>query len=449
VYVVEGEEDVAVMETVGLLAVSVSSAAHKNFDSEEITALGQAPRIFLIGDQDKPGQGCMDRLQAALALSEKTFRIRFSDAKDVSELAGKLGADFLKRIVELRDRSLTSSWVRDNLPSISQLSTEPVRWLVHEMFPYGGLSMVSSKAGGKKSLFAMFLAKALAGVMVDDFLGREIPRHIPVLYIDRENPEGMVSERARFMGIVVNRDFMYWGDWTTPTPMPDDPRLMEFVRREKGFVIFDSLQDWYGAGFNENDNTKVIELMGKFRALARAGAGVLLLHHFAKYTDVSRGGTGFVALTDMAFTASKSEADGEVMELRPDRFRMCANWEMDIRFHWSAGERHNYAKFYSMEMLRDEPQSAIAKRAQAEKVEKQANRNAEKTAEKMAKADILERLVTENPGISVLKLHNQTDIRRDDIPGLLALKGWEKTKDGWRQKIVPIDIPLALTDDAL
>ena len=91
-----------------------------------------------------------------------------------------------------------------------------------------------------------------------------------MLYLDRENPQGMVSERSSGAGILANAKFNYWGEWEPePLPEPDDPRLLEFAA-QGGFIVFDSLQDWYPPNFNEIDNAKIVELMRKFRRLTPA-----------------------------------------------------------------------------------------------------------------------------------------------------------------------------------
>jgi hypothetical protein len=255
-----------------------------------------------------------------------------------------------------------------------------------------------------------------------------------VLYIDRENPEGMVSDRARAMGIIANRRFRYWGDWSSQTPEIDDPRLMEFARREKGFIVFDSLQDWYGDA-SEIDNTAMVALLGKFRRLARAGAGVLLLHHQAKYREgVFRGGTAIVALTDMAFNANKSENDSNVIELRAERFRMCAEWEMDFRVHWNAGERHHNQRFYQLEVLRDELASEVKQQKIHETDWKQA-------AKEASDRDLTERLVAFIEGDQSLTLNSLSRSlggeplpSRDRIIRLAKLAGWSySTENGWER----------------
>ncbi len=101
----------------------------------------------------------------------------------------------------------------------------------------------------------------------------------------------MVSERSRGAAISANASFGYWGEWEPePLPEPDDPRLLEFVAQGR-FIVFDTLQDWYPPNFNEIDNAKMVELMRKFRRLARMGAGVLMLNQLNAAGERSRGGT--------------------------------------------------------------------------------------------------------------------------------------------------------------
>ncbi len=108
---------------------------------------------------------------------------------------------------------------------------------------------------------------------------------VPVLYIDRENPQEMIGSRLRRMGMVASSNFLYWGDGdpdpTKDTPEVTDRRLEEWMKRTGGLIVFDSLQDWYGDA-KEIDNTAMVKLMHGFRRLARLGAGVVILHHVAK-----------------------------------------------------------------------------------------------------------------------------------------------------------------------
>ena len=164
IYVVEGEPDVAVMEEAGFRAVCVVSGSQKKFSKAALRTLAIAPRIFLIGDQgeDDPGQACMDELQKQdILLPEKTFRIRFGNAHDVCELARKTGEGFASHIIQLEDS--LESWVRTNLPTISNLSQEPVRWIIDRLLPYGWLlTMLVGSQGSMKSILAMYASQAVS-----------------------------------------------------------------------------------------------------------------------------------------------------------------------------------------------------------------------------------------------------------------------------------------------
>jgi hypothetical protein len=441
VYVVEGEMDVAIMEEAGFRAVSVISGSQTKFDSHALETLKIAPRIFLVGDQERddgPGQKCMNGLQKLLPF-EKSFRVAFDSAKDVSALARKVGDGFASKIADFTEEALEPWTSKDgNVPSIDQLSTKEVVWVVDRMLPYGGLTMLLGSQGSMKSLFGMYLAKAVGG-SATDFLGRKILR-LPVMYIDRENPEGEVSKRARLTGILGMRDFQYWGDFNEAgfTPEPDDPRLFEFAHRRKGLIIFDSLQDWYGDA-SEIDNTAMVKLMGKFRKLARAGAGVLILHHQSKqskkdHDKEGRGGTAITSLTDMAIASTKSEADQNVIELRESRFRMCGGWEIDFRAHWNAGEFHRHAPFYQLELLRDDDVADIRKE-QGAAAREEAYRELQAKAEKLEQ---LNRLLEADPKMSIAAVAKELGTTRHHLYGkkdsLAHEAGWSHDDEfGWRK----------------
>ena len=211
---------------------------------------------------------------------------------------------------------------------------------------------MTGKFGGQKSLTALFMAAGIeAGTSV---FGRKVMRKVPVLYVDRENPQATIGERRMRLGILANH-IRYWGDWIDgmETPNLDDPRLEEFAVRERGVIIFDSLTDWLD-GESENDPSKMTEVSRKFRRLARLGAGVIVLHHDNKNGMGYRGSTAIPAGSDMAVKMSKNEVTG-VVEIRTERFRMCAAWELDIKF--SFGEQ------FTVQVLKDKPVDESHKQA--------------------------------------------------------------------------------------
>jgi hypothetical protein len=340
VYIVESELDAAVLHEQGLIAVSVINAKQKQIEPEVLKKLTTAHRIFLVGDNDEAGQICMDNLSHLLP-AEKIYRISFTDgSKDVGELAESVKGNevvlgsFREQWDELRKDAL-SSWVAHHIPFASAIPNEPLEWVVDRLLPLSGLLLIIGKYGSMKSLLALEMAKRIEdGTPV---FGREVLRKIPVLYVDRENAKQTVGERRTGLGIPDNA-VRYWGDWfegtDMVTPSLDDEKLVEFAIREKGVIIFDSLQDWL-EGAKENDASEMTEVMRKFRKLARLGSGVIVLHHDNK-ANTYRGSTSIPATCDMALKVSKTE-DG-VLQLREEKFRSCAKWKMDLKFNF--GERY-------------------------------------------------------------------------------------------------------------
>jgi hypothetical protein len=442
-YIVEGEPDVATMAENGFVAVSPFSSQQQHFSTAALARLAEAPRLFVIGDMDEAGQHFVDRIMKALP---GAHRIKFADANDVGELALKFGEGFANVLDSLAKEAATPAapWVRTHVPRIHQLSKRPKLWLADRMVPYGGLTLASGRQGSMKSLFALWLAHRISGG--NTFLGRNMRNPIqvegglwpdiasvpapPVVYIDRENDEADVEERRARLGIIGNNDFHYWGEWVGDTPGPDDERLFEFVRRERAFVVFDSLQQFLG-DLNENDNADMTKLMGQFRRLARAGAGVLVLHHNNKPDrltgdSTSRGATAIPANTDMALLMRKNK-DTDAVEIREDRFRGCAPWELDFRV--------TFGKQYTIEVVRDETLKEMMdreKQADAEADKKQAAQHA---AEVARVAAIIDASPTARP--STIERRTGDDgqqIRRGKIITLAGEAGWvwKDNKDGSR-----------------
>jgi hypothetical protein len=211
------------------------------------------------------------------------------------------------------------------------------------------------------------------------------------------------------------------------TPQVDDPRLLDWAHRHNLLIIFDSLQDWYGDE-NENDNSAMVKLLGKFRKLARAGAGVLLLHHKNAAGERARGGTSITNLTDMAIKAGKSEDDPNIIELREERFRMCGGWELDVKAHWHAGEFHGNRKFYQLELLRDQRKSDAVKDRKEEQRRKEDGKRAndqEDTALLIAEA--------RKSGNATSTIANKLSINRSRAKKLLDAAGltWDVDTGCW------------------
>lgn len=485
VFICEGEPDVAVLQELGYNAVGVMSASQSKFDKHALEVISEAPEIYIIGDQHipkrgkdpDPGQACMDALEAALAkVARKVYRIRFAvdgierekELKDVSALRQHYGPeDFQKRFTQLQSQAKEWTWVSENIPKVDAIPDEPQKWLVARMIPYGGQTILCGKKGSTKTLFAQFLTKYLTAPMPKQFLGRKIEGHwasaaeideageisfrsdapiapVPVLYIDRENSRATVGNRRSKIGILGRNNYYYWGDWLAQDdfsgenypPGPDDPRVLKWAMRTRGFIVFDSLARFMGS-LKENDNGDMTTLMTKFQRLARLCAGVLILHHTAKPSQdgpVQKDGRGADAITsvpDMSIylTKLKDDAGEEIHRLEAIRFRDTAEWILDYKMNWNTDGTGNYG----IGVVRDELVSEVAKRKGVEKVAVKEQKESEKAAAKEKAATTLEPLLAENPDRSLRELSGATGINREAIEALLTGK-WKydrKAKPKW------------------
>jgi hypothetical protein len=123
---------------------------------------------------------------------------------------------------------------------------------------------------------------ALAGTVANgkDFIGLET-RHLPVLYLDGENPLAIAKRNLEELGLTRNPDLRIWGGWNdSPPPGPDSPIVKSFALQHHGLLIWDSLVEFHPG--DEQSSTETREFMKHFRRLAHLGATVLILHHTGK-----------------------------------------------------------------------------------------------------------------------------------------------------------------------
>lgn len=195
-----------------------------------------------------------------------------------------------------------------DIPSVSDIPKEvKVDWLVEGVIPAAQITMYAGDPGSYKSWLLLDLARSVATGQA--YLGKA-SRKIPVVYFDRENPQGVVSERLGILGMRdLGTDLRYWGGWAAEEP-PDifDDRYLKFAVDEKPLMLFDSLIRFHAG--KENDTDAMAPVMGRFREMAFAGATVVILHHNSKNGSY-RGSTELLAGIDCGISVSIVTVEGE------------------------------------------------------------------------------------------------------------------------------------------
>lgn len=243
------------------------------------------------------------------------LRIRLAEVeRDAARYEAELGA----RITRIED-----------IPDPFACPSDGIGWVVQDLIPTRGITLIAGEAGAGKTWLALALARALT--FGGSFLDRET-RTARVLYLDRENPLGLIRDRllALFGG---PSDFRPWGLWCPDEPpMIRDSRLLEFARQEP-VLIFDSMIRFHAA--DENSATLMAPVMASLRELATAGASIVVLHHKSKSeTSSYRGSSDIVAGADAAFSLVKRDG---LLELRTIKNRFSAEMTLTVQPDFAAG----------------------------------------------------------------------------------------------------------------
>ncbi len=219
----------------------------------------------------------------------------------------------------------SSLW--DELPSFATLEHKEYTWIVPDLIPAEGITMITGDFGSFKSYLSYFLADAIA--TGTEFINRPCQQH-PVLILDRENSHATVSKRNELVGNLRQaKNIKIAGLFTDPpAPDVDNKRLLDLCREHKPVVIIDSLTDFLLPGQKENDPDNMTLLLRLIRELISAGAvAVIVLHHKPKNGSAYRGTTAIPAGVTAAFEADFSDnriltltgfkqRDGEKLEIR-------------------------------------------------------------------------------------------------------------------------------------
>ena len=185
-------------------------------------------------------------------------------------------------------------------------SDEGVAWLVDQMLPAGGFSMLVAKPKAGKSTLARTLA--LMTARGEPWLGRQVQRG-PVLYIALEEQRAVVAEHFRAMGVHVDDGLeVYVGP---PPANAMDALAAAFEAQPRpALVIVDPLFRLVAID-DGNDYAKVTAALAPLVDMARTtGAHVLTVHHARKMGgddgDETLGSTGLLGAVDCNLSLKRS-----------------------------------------------------------------------------------------------------------------------------------------------
>ena len=116
-----------------------------------------------------------------------------------------------------------------------------VDWCIPGLLVENGITLISGESGIGKSMLVLALCLSIA--RGEPFAGRET-RKRPVLYLDRENPGGVIRNRLELLGGPETEDLKYWGNWVDSSYWTNDPGsglIEEYVVKHRPLIVVDSL----------------------------------------------------------------------------------------------------------------------------------------------------------------------------------------------------------------
>lgn len=173
-----------------------------------------------------------------------------------------------------------------------------------------GVYLLVSKPKVGKSLFALQLANSIANGI--PFLGHEILKPSPVLYITTEMNDSQIMDRCNLLGISFkNKNFFVIDKDKNQSInfMDIEYQVKEFAEEYNGkALILDMLKDIdFGIGYDINNYQDIAQkLMPKIRSYAdKYNLTIIFVHHLNKLGN-TLGSTGFDAVVDGIIRLSKN-----------------------------------------------------------------------------------------------------------------------------------------------
>jgi hypothetical protein len=241
---------------------------------------------------------------------------------------------------------------QERLPRIrveleEDMKSEPVRWLVDNLIPAGGLVGLFGRPGSYKSFVSLAIAGAVASHT--DFLGRSTEPG-DVVYVAAEGGSGL-KRRTTAMRMRHGLDFegrlgFVRAQLDLRSSVDDMELLIEAIAKtglKPKLLVFDTLNRLYGGG-DENDAGNMSAFLSIIGGLQQAfdGATALVVHHQGHAEARMRGSSSLLGAVDTELHVTK------VLETETSRLGQLAVTKQ------KDGE-NNVTVSYSMEVVGTDP----------------------------------------------------------------------------------------------
>jgi hypothetical protein len=168
-----------------------------------------------------------------------------------------------------------------DLDRLGQLAAEAggVDWIVEDLILSGGIHFITAPPGGGKTWAAIDLVRAcMTGTK---WLDQKPAKQVPVLYINEEMGAGPFFQRLDQMRVPGSRLSILQRAGINLDNHSDLSQIADHIRSSGvRIVVLDTFVRVHSR--DENNNSEMAQLFGRFKAITDAGAAIVCLHHHRK-----------------------------------------------------------------------------------------------------------------------------------------------------------------------
>lgn len=292
IYLVEGENDVHALETLGVAATCTAMGAGKAHLADLSPLHGKT--VIVVRDKDEAGRRHADQV---VGLLDGIATVGVVEAKAGKDAADHVAAGFgVDEFLPVDDPGAPERSVpRRLVPTLaSDVKIKRVRWTFENWIVLGALNLLAGREGlGKSTLAVWIAAKVTQGTLPGELFGT--PRH--VIYLATEDdPAFTVAPRLKAAGADLDRVLFLSVHTETSTEgvvsLPSDMAELERVIAEHdvALVVLDAATSVMDAKLDGHDDRKVRQFLEPLaQSAGRMDYSVLGICHFGKRDGVDTG----------------------------------------------------------------------------------------------------------------------------------------------------------------
>ncbi len=188
-----------------------------------------------------------------------------------------------------------------------------MEWLVEDLILAGGIHFITAPPGGGKTWAAIDLVRALT--TGTRWLDHKKAMRCGVLYVNEEMGAAPFYQRLKDLGVESGGFHAIQREGIRIDSDVHLPQIVDYIRRNDiRVVVIDTFVRVHGK--DENDNSQMAQLFGRFKTILDAGAAVVCLHHHRKASstmgspvahEAMRGAGEIAAQADLVAAIEKTE----------------------------------------------------------------------------------------------------------------------------------------------